>query len=54
MTTDVRDPAGAAAVEAVTLDLDGDGIASLLFDQPGEKVNVLSFEVIDRFEKLLA
>lgn len=38
---------------ALRLELDGDGVASLIFDLPNEKVNKISVEVLDEFNDLL-
>jgi 3-hydroxyacyl-CoA dehydrogenase / enoyl-CoA hydratase / 3-hydroxybutyryl-CoA epimerase len=39
---------------ALTLELDGDGVAWFVFDDPAKKVNVLSSRVMERLDGLLA
>ncbi|HEX7118687.1 MAG TPA: 3-hydroxyacyl-CoA dehydrogenase NAD-binding domain-containing protein [Longimicrobiales bacterium] len=41
------------AQAALTLDVDGDGVAWLVFDRPDARVNVLSSEVMLRLDRLL-
>jgi 3-hydroxyacyl-CoA dehydrogenase / enoyl-CoA hydratase / 3-hydroxybutyryl-CoA epimerase len=38
---------------ALTLEMDGDGVASFVFDDPAKKVNVLSSRVMERLDGLL-
>ena len=38
---------------ALTLDINGDGVAWLVFDRPGSKVNLLTTPVMARLDALL-
>jgi 3-hydroxyacyl-CoA dehydrogenase/enoyl-CoA hydratase/3-hydroxybutyryl-CoA epimerase len=37
----------------VTVEVDGDGVATILLDQPGEKVNVMNIAFIEQFEEAI-
>jgi 3-hydroxyacyl-CoA dehydrogenase / enoyl-CoA hydratase / 3-hydroxybutyryl-CoA epimerase len=49
----VPDTGSTTGRAALTLEVDGDGVASLVFDDPGRKVNLLSSPVMERLDALL-
>lgn len=46
--------AATAEAEALTLEVDGDGVAWLTFDRPGSRANILTSGVMERLDGLLA